>query len=94
MYIYHLDLVTPTGNINLDSDNISERLKVHATRLKEVEPYKTVKRDEPTLQEKPISKISESVAKQLEREIFHTLVRLTQDGRRASSTIEAKSAIF
>ena len=92
MYIYHLDLVTPTGNINLDSDNISERLKVHATRLKEVEPYKTVKRDEPTLQEKPISKIS--VAKQLERGIFHTLVRLTQDGRRASSTIEAKSAIF
>ena len=33
MYIQHPDLVTPTENINLDSNNISERLKLHATRL-------------------------------------------------------------
>ena len=80
MYIQHVDWVTPTENINLDSDNISERLKVHATRLKEVEPYKTVKRGEATLQEKPISNISESVAKQRKRGIIHALARMTQDG--------------
>ena len=80
MYIQHSDLVTPTEKINLNSDNISERLKVHATRLKEVEPYTTVKRGEPTMQEKPISNISESVAKQQKRRIIHTLARMTQDG--------------
>ena len=83
MYIQHVDWVTPTENINLDSDNISERLKVHATRLKEVEPYKTVKRGEATLQENPISNISESVAKQQKRGIIHALARMTQDGERA-----------
>ena len=67
MYIQLSNLITPTENINLHSDNISERLKVHATRLKEVEPYKTVKRVEPTMQGKPISNISESVAKQRKR---------------------------
>ena len=81
MYIQHVDWVTPTENINLDSDNISERLKVHATRLKEVEPYKTVKRGEATLQEKPISNIS--VAKQQKRGIIHALARMTQDDERA-----------
>ena len=44
MYIQHSDLVTPTGNIKEDSDNISEKLKVHATLLKEEERYKTVKK--------------------------------------------------
>ena len=33
MYIQHSHLVTPTENISLDSNNISERLKLHATRL-------------------------------------------------------------
>ena len=33
MYIQHSDLVTATGNINVDSDNNSERLQVHTTRL-------------------------------------------------------------
>ena len=87
MYIQHSDLVTPTEKINLNSDNISERLKVHATRLKEVEPYTTVKRSEPTMQEKPISNISESVAKQQKR-------RMNDAGWRAFSTIRAKSAFF
>ena len=82
MYIQHSHLVTLTENINLDLDNISERLKVHASRLKEVEPYKTVKRGEPTIQEKPISNISGSVAKQHKRGIIHTLARMTQDGER------------
>ena len=82
MYIQHSDLVTPTENINLDSDHISESLKVHAIRLKEVELYKTVKRGEPTMQEKPIPNISESVAKQRKRGIIHTLARMTQDGER------------
>ena len=63
MYNQLSNLVTPTGNINVYSNNISERLKVHATQLKEVEPYKTVKRGEPIIQEKPIFNISESVAK-------------------------------
>ena len=81
MYIQHSDLVTPTENINLDSDNFSERLKFHATRLKEVEPYKTVKRGEPTMQEKPISNISENVVQQQKRGIIHTLARMTQDGK-------------
>ena len=80
MYTQHSDLVTPLEKINLNSDNISERLKVHATRLKEVKPYTTVKRGEPTMQEKPISNISESVAKQQKRRIIHTLARMTQDG--------------
>ena len=57
MHIRYSDLVTPTENINLDSDNISERMKVHDTRLKEVELYNTVKRAEPNMQEKPISKL-------------------------------------
>ena len=64
MYIQHSDLVKTAKDINLDSDNISERLKVHATRLKEVEPYKIGKRGEPIRQEKTISNISEIVAKQ------------------------------
>ena len=59
MYIQHSDLVTPTENVNVDSDNISERFRVHATRLKEVELYKTVKRGEPTMQDEPISNTSE-----------------------------------
>ena len=67
MYIQHSNLAPPTENMNVDSDNISERLKVPAKRLREVEPYKTVKRGEPTMQEKPISNISESVAKQTKR---------------------------
>ena len=54
MYIQYSDLVTPTENINIDSDNISEGLRVYATQLKEVEPYKTVIRGEPIIQEKPI----------------------------------------
>ena len=33
MYIQHSHLVTPTENISLDSNNISERLRLHATRL-------------------------------------------------------------
>ena len=33
IYIQHSHLVTPTENISLDSNNISERLKLHATRL-------------------------------------------------------------
>ena len=79
MYIYYSDLVVSTENINADSDNISERFKVHVTWLKEVEPCKTVKRGEPTMQEKPISNVSESVAKQQKRGIIHTLARMTQD---------------
>ena len=79
MYIQHSNFVTSTENINVESDNISERLKVHATRLKKVEPYKTVKRGEPTM---PTSNISESVSKQLKRGIIHTLARITQDGKR------------
>ena len=78
MFIQHFHLVTLTENINLDLDNISERLKGR----KEVEPYKTVKRGEPTIQEKPISNISGSVAKQHKRGIIHTLARMTQDGER------------
>ena len=49
----------PTENIKADSGNISEMLKVHTTRLKETEPYKKAKKDEQTMQEKPISNISE-----------------------------------
>ena len=82
MYIQHFDLVTPTENINLDSDHISESLKVHAIWLKEAELYKTVKKGEPTMQEKPIPNISESVAKQWKRGIIHALPRMTQDGER------------
>ena len=44
MYIQHSDLVTTTENINVDSDNISERFRVHATRMKEVELYKNSKK--------------------------------------------------
>ena len=50
MYNQHSDLVAPTENINVDSDNIFQRLKVHATRLREVEPYKTVETSEPTME--------------------------------------------
>ena len=64
-----------TKGINLDPDNISERLKVHATRLKEVEPHKTVKRGEPIMQKKKISNMTEIVAKQRKR-------GMTQDGER------------
>ena len=75
MYIQHSNFVTSTENINVESHNISERLKVYATRLKKVEPYKTVKRGEPTM---PTSNISESVSKQLKRGIIHTLARMTR----------------
>ena len=75
MYIQHSDLVKTSKDINLDSDDISERLKVHTTRLKEVEPYKIGKRGEPIMQEKTISNISEIVAKQRKR-------GMTQDGER------------
>ena len=34
------------------------------------------------MQKKPISNISESVAKQWKREIIHTFTRMTQDGKR------------
>ena len=67
MYIQHSDLVKTTKGIYLDSDNISERLKVHATRLKEAEPYKIGKRGQPIMQEKTVSNISKTVAKQRKR---------------------------
>ena len=51
MDIQHSTLVTPTENINIDSHNISERLRVHATSLKKIEPCKIVKRGEQTMQE-------------------------------------------
>ena len=76
MYIQHFDLVTPTGNIKADSDSISERLKVYATCLKEVKPYKTIKKGEKTTQEKPISNISESFAKQWKHESICALIRM------------------
>ena len=34
------DLVTPTENINVDSDNISEKIKVHATWLRTIQRSK------------------------------------------------------
>ena len=79
MYIQHLYLVTPTENITVDSYNVSERLKVQATQLNEREPYKTVKRGEPTMQENPISNINESVTKQWKHGIIHALGRMMQD---------------
>ena len=79
MYIQHSNLATPTENINADSD-IFGRLKAHATRLKEVESFKIVERWEPTMQEKPISNICESIAKQQKHGIIHTLPRMMQDG--------------
>ena len=93
MYSQHSNLVTPTENINVDSDNISERFRVHATRLKEVELYKTVKRGEPTMQDEPISNTSESVVKQRKCGIIRTLARMTQDGEHPRPS-EQKVSIF
>ena len=58
------------------------RVKVPATLLKEAGPCNTVKRGESTTQKKPISNISENVAKQRKRGVIHTLTRMTQDGGR------------
>ena len=51
MDIQHSTLVTPTENTNIDSHNISKRLRVHATSLKKIEPCKIVKGGEQTMQE-------------------------------------------
>ena len=53
MYIQHTDIVTSTEDIDIDLGNVSERLKVHATRLKNVDPYKTIKRGEPATEGNP-----------------------------------------
>ena len=83
MYIQHPDIVTSTEDIDIDLGNVSERLKVHVTRLKNVDPYKTIKRGEPATEENPIlPTFSESVHKQRKRGIIHTLSRITHDGDR------------